>query len=141
MRCSFLARVLAPLVFIPAVATGCGDQVGPANRTAESLSLTIEGIPDEVLIDTGVTAAFFVTAFNESGVEVATSTEVASSDPLILTVVGDSVRAVQVGTAILRAVAVTRFRTLRDSVIVTVLPGIIDDLRPPVGRLKLNTRR
>ena len=114
-----VSQIFAPLTAI-LVITGCGDAIGPTTRAPAGIVLAIAGFTDEVVIDSGATAVFTATAFNESGLPVDAGIIVASSDPSVLAVAGNTVHALQVGTAVMRAATLTEFAALTDSIVVVV---------------------
>ena len=118
-RTRVVSRILAPLTAM-AVITGCGDSIGPTTRAPAGIVLAIGGFTDEVVIDSGATALFTATAINGSGLPVDAAIIVASSDPSVLAVAGNTVQALQVGTAVMRAATLTEFAALSDSIVVVV---------------------
>ena len=119
-----VSLILAPLTAM-AVITGCGDAIGPSARAPAGIVLAVDGVTDQVVIDSGATVLFTAVAFNESGLPVDAGIIVASSDPSILAVAGNTVQALQVGTAVMRAATLTQFSALSDSVVVVVRRRLI----------------
>ena len=123
-RWRVVSLILAPLT-ATAVITGCGDGIGPTTRAPAGIVLAVGGFTDEVVMDSGATALFTAVAFNESGLPVDAGIIVASSDPSVLAVAGNTVQALQVGTAVMRAATLTEFATLSDSIVVVVRRRLI----------------